>query len=169
MKTLLIRHNIDLLPTPNEYQLILDSAEPPRELVTSAFVLAFKGDRLLMSRLTYRGWDIPGGHVEVGETPQETARRELYEETGANVDALEVLAYDKFFIHGAVPDGYRYPAPVSYQLFYSARLANLESFAETEEVRERRLFAPEEAWQLRWVQANSELYAAALTLARTGA
>ncbi len=74
MKTLLIRHNIDLLPTPNEYHLILDSVEPPRRLVTNAFILAFKDDRLLMSRLTDRGWDIPGGHVEADETPEETAR-----------------------------------------------------------------------------------------------
>jgi len=28
-------------------------------------------------------WEIPGGHIEPGETPDEAAARELYEETGA--------------------------------------------------------------------------------------
>ena len=28
-------------------------------------------------------WEMPGGHIEAGEIPDEAARRELYEETGA--------------------------------------------------------------------------------------
>ena len=166
MKNILIRRDIDLLPKPNEYHLILDDREPPAELTSSALILAFAGERLLMTRLRRRDWDIPGGHVEQGETPAETARRELDEETGATVGSLRVLGYDKFIVYAPRPEGYRYPFPISYQLFYLAKIVSLEPFTSNREALERRLFSPEEARRLSWVQANRELYAAALTIAR---
>ena len=36
-------------------------------------------------------WAVPGGKVELGETMQETARREVWEETGLEVEVGEVV------------------------------------------------------------------------------
>lgn len=39
-------------------------------------------------------WCFPGGHIEKGETPEEAAVREVYEETGVKCKAIK-----KHFIH----------------------------------------------------------------------
>jgi len=41
------------------------------------------------------GWEIPGGHIEVGESWEEAAKREMYEETGATKINLEPIAVYK--------------------------------------------------------------------------
>ena len=39
-----------------------------------------------------RGWDIPGGHIEAGESPREAFMREVTEETGCKVTTLHEVA-----------------------------------------------------------------------------
>lgn len=54
------------------------------EEIMFSVICARYRDKWVFSRHRERDtWEIPGGHRETGETPQETARRELYEETGA--------------------------------------------------------------------------------------
>ncbi|MFD5059031.1 MULTISPECIES: NUDIX domain-containing protein [unclassified Streptomyces] len=42
--------------------------------------------RVLLVHHRWRGWVPPGGRVEPGETPREGGRRELFEETGIEVE-----------------------------------------------------------------------------------
>jgi hypothetical protein len=44
---------------------------PPNELTSTAFGLVFDRDAILLTRLVERGWDVPGGHLEAGETAAE--------------------------------------------------------------------------------------------------
>ncbi len=161
-KVLRIEQDLAWLPKPNESRVVLSSQLPPLALLATALTLAFRDGSLLVTNLTSRGWDIPGGHIEPGELPEETARREVYEETGARLGPLHVLGYQRLRLLGPRPVTYRYPYPDSYQAFYWAQIATLDDFVPTAEAQERALFSPSEASMLAWVQRHRELYETAL-------
>lgn len=56
----------------------------------TAYAVAFSGDRFLMVWHPRRnGWEMPGGHVEEGETSAEAAARESIEESGYAIEVVE--------------------------------------------------------------------------------
>ena len=59
-----------------------------------------------MTHFKSRGWDLPCGHVEPGETPDRAARQEVYEETGARLNQISVFAHIHIHIDGPEPDDY---------------------------------------------------------------
>lgn len=55
---------------------------------------------LLQHRTDDNTWDFPGGYMELGETTEETARREIREETGLEIGEMilfKVFAGKEFF------------------------------------------------------------------------
>ena len=48
-----------------------------------------EGGRVLFVQHPQRGWEIPGGHLERGEPPEQALARELIEETGLSGDLVE--------------------------------------------------------------------------------
>jgi 8-oxo-dGTP diphosphatase len=50
-----------------------------------AYVIAFRGDAFLMVRNRNRAWEMPGGRLLEGESYEDGARREFFEETGAPI------------------------------------------------------------------------------------
>ncbi|HEX3926993.1 MAG TPA: NUDIX domain-containing protein [Gemmatimonadales bacterium] len=78
-----------------------------RVALVDVYVLRGRGEQLelLLLRRSARGpragsWEMVHGHIDPGETPVGTARRELLEETGCTAAALYNLSrVDQFYLH----------------------------------------------------------------------
>jgi 8-oxo-dGTP pyrophosphatase MutT (NUDIX family) len=62
-------------------------------ILTAAVVIVLdeKNQMLLQLRADTNNWGIPGGYMELGEAPEEAAKREVLEETGLIVKDLQLL------------------------------------------------------------------------------
>ncbi len=79
---------------PESFRAMLNSFLPRKRAIAQMLVRDPAG-RVLLCRLTYKqDWDLPGGVVEVGESPQLAVSRELDEELGLAVKAGPLLLTD---------------------------------------------------------------------------
>lgn len=96
--------------------LVVDGLDGPREDQVAA----------LIGRVDRRGrmlWSLPKGHIEVGETAEQTAIREVAEETGVQGDVLAALGSIDYWF---VTDGRRVHKTVHHYLmrFSSGELSD---------------------------------------------
>jgi RimJ/RimL family protein N-acetyltransferase len=79
---------------PTGFRALLNSFLP-RKRAISQLLVRDADDRVLLCQLTYkRDWDLPGGVVEVGESPQRAVVREVEEELGLHLPARRLLLTD---------------------------------------------------------------------------
>ena len=63
-------------------------------------VCRYKGKFLFSYNKKREGWEIPGGHIEEGETWEQAAKREMHEETGATKIKLTPICVYKISTYG---------------------------------------------------------------------
>ncbi len=65
--------------------------EPLLMVGATVLVLNDKNEVLMLRRSDTEDWGVPGGSMELGETVEETARRELLEETNLTAHELQLF------------------------------------------------------------------------------
>lgn len=72
----------------------------------TVYGIAFEGNRFLMVWHKRRnGWEMPGGHIELGETPEQACAREFMEESGYGIEIVATRDIGSCYVCAAVLGG----------------------------------------------------------------
>lgn len=73
----------------------IDERKYPKHPLVGVGVILFEGDKVLLAKRRNEPdkdvWTLPGGLVELGEPIEETAKREIFEETRLHINDLKIV------------------------------------------------------------------------------
>ncbi|MEO5664779.1 MAG: NUDIX hydrolase [Nocardioides sp.] len=132
------------LDQPGGFRSLLNSFLP-RKRAISQMLIRDEDGRVLICQLTYKNdWDLPGGVVEVGESPRLAVSREVDEELGLTIEAGDLLLTDWLPPWGGwddavclVFDGGVHAAAIVQTIVKQEREIRDAQFCTPEQVRER--------------------------------
>jgi 8-oxo-dGTP diphosphatase len=62
---------------------------PPKHIVSAATIVLNEQNEILLIKGPRRGWEMPGGQVEEGESLKDAAIRETLEESGIEIEVVK--------------------------------------------------------------------------------
>lgn len=154
----------------NIVEIYLSDELPDLTLCTSAYGFVFKDGMFLQTELREgerpeRRLDIPGGHIDERETPDQAAIRETFEETGVHIDNAKLVAVIKITNNKSKEESsLEYPYPVSYMLFYLCDFVTEEVFEGNEDTHGRVWVSPKDFPSSIWCKENKILFNRVLNL-----
>lgn len=99
----------------------------------SAYAFVVKDGKLLLSK-QFDGYDLPGGGIELGETPEDAVIREIQEETGIVAKNPRLLAVATSYYKPISEDMYYEGLLLYYQCEYVGGELSMEGFDEEEKI-----------------------------------
>lgn len=118
------------------------------DVVTSVHGCCFLDGKLVLVQVKERGFNVPGGHLENGESPKQALRREIYEEAYIDGDFTYIGAIkvdhsenEKFMENGKYPK-------IGYQLFYRVDITKCFPFLGQHETTARIWVEPQQVHQV---------------------
>jgi 8-oxo-dGTP diphosphatase len=116
----------------------------PTHIVTVSGLIENDEGKILMVKHPVRGWEIPGGQVEVGETITEAFKREIKEETGIDIEIGKLISVSSNIGIGVQYYGVS-PVPTIVTFGFSGKAVSGE------------LTTSEESLEVNWVNRNQVL------------
>jgi 8-oxo-dGTP diphosphatase len=118
------RYGTELLAYLPDTQPRIPSQDQHVPLTFCVVVAQHEGRYVLVYNPERTQWEIPGGGINPGETPDDCARREMWEESSQQLAALEFVALFKL----RFPDG-----KLEYGAIYQGMVEQLLPFVANEE------------------------------------
>lgn len=105
------------------WEFIVTKELPDLNLCTAVCCIVTFDSKFLIVK-NKRGWELPAGHIETGETLTQAIQREVLEETNAKIYEPVFFGYKRLTTKERVAkqgqDNTFYPFPYSYLVFYFA-------------------------------------------------
>lgn len=77
----------------------------PTHIVSAGGLIENDEGKMLLIKSPLRGWEIPGGQVEAGETITDALKREVKEETGMDIEVGALTSVHSNISNRVQPDG----------------------------------------------------------------